>query len=174
MEINKIFSTKNGSALGGQGKIFKVIIILIVSLIVLLFVFKLGVLVGFKKASFSYLWGENYHRNFAGPRNGFFRDFEGREFIDSHGVFGQIIKIDGSNLIIKGRDNVEKIIIVKNNTTIMRFRDTIKLSELKVDDQVVVIGDPNDNGQIEAKLIRLVPPPLSAAPGPQLFRLPHY
>lgn len=128
------------------------------ALIVLLLVFKAGMVVGFKKANFSYRWVENYHRNFGGPRGGFLGDFSDRDFTDAHGTSGQIIKIDGNTLVTKGRDDVEKIVLVKDDTVIKRFQDTLKVADLKVNDYIVMIGDPNDAGQIEAKLIRLFPP----------------
>ncbi len=164
MDLNKFF----------QSKVFKGVVLGIATFIILLIAFKIGTFVGFKKANFSYKWGENYHQNFAGPRGGFFRDFgggflkdfEGRDFIDAHGVIGQIIKIDPSTssgqaatLVIKGKDNVEKIILIEDSTVINRLRETIKPSDLKVDDFIVAIGDPNDAGQIVAKLIRLLPQP---------------
>ena len=148
MNLNKFFHS-NG---------FKVATWTVAGLIVSLFIFKVGVIVGYRKASFTYRWGDSYHRNFGGPRCGFFRDFRDKDFISAHGVFGQIIKIDGSTLVIKGRDEVEKIVSIKNETAIRRFRDMVKPADLKVDDNVVVIGDPNDAGQIEAKFIRLLPP----------------
>ena len=145
MDLNKFF----------QSKTFKTVLCVIGGLIVLLLVFGAGAFVGFKKASFSYQWGENYHRNFAGPRGGFLGDFEGKDFIEAHGIVGQIIKIDGSTLIVKGKDGVEKIVLVSDKTGINNRRETVKVSDLKVDDQVVIIGSPNEQGQIEAKLIRL-------------------
>jgi hypothetical protein len=141
-----------------ESKIFKIILWGILGFIVLLIVFKAGMAVGFKKASFSYKWGENYHRNFGGPKKGFLEDFSGRDFLEGYGTFGQIIKIDDLTLVIDGRGDMEKIILIKEDTVIKRFRDNIKLSDLKVDDYVTVIGEPNEEGQIQAKLIRLSPP----------------
>ena len=149
MDFNKFF----------QSKTFKIVIWGIGGIIVFLLIFEAGMIVGFKKANFSYQWGENYHLNFAGPRGGFFKEFSGRDFIGAHGVFGQIIKIDSSTLVIKGRDNVEKIVLIKDSTVIEHFRDTVKITDLKVDDYVVVIGEPNGVGQIEAKFIRILPLP---------------
>jgi len=113
--------------------------------------------VGYKKASFSYRWGENYHRNFAGPRQGFFGNVSDRNFVESHGTFGQIIKIDGTTLVVRGKNNSEKIIVVKNDTVIRSGGNTVALTDLKVDDSIVTIGEPNNEGQIEAKLIRIMP-----------------
>lgn len=151
MDINKIFQSK-----ASQGILFG-----LAGLIVVLFIFKVGMVVGSRKADFSSRWGEKYHQNFAGPRGGFFNDLGREDFIEANGVFGQVIKIDGQTLVVKGRDNVERIVLVKEDTAIMRFREKIKPSDLKNDDYVVVIGEPNDNGQIEAKLIRVLPPPPS-------------
>jgi len=142
-----------------ESKLFKAIILSIAVLIILVFVFGLGVFVGTKKADFSFRWADQYHRNFGGPQRGFFGDIMGNQFTNSNGVFGQILKIDGQILTIKGRGNAEKSILVSDKTSIIRQRDNIKLFDLKTDDIVVVIGEPNDNGQIEAKLIRVLPPP---------------
>jgi hypothetical protein len=147
-----------------QHDILKWIIVGLISIIVLVLVFGLGVLVGEKKAKFSYLWAENYHRMFAGPKAGFlgslrmppFPPFD--EFIEGHGTFGEIIKIEGNNLVVKGRGNVEKVILVTEKTVIKSGREDIKFSDLKIGDMIVIIGSPNDKGQIEAKLIRVFPP----------------
>jgi len=153
MDANKIF----------QSRAFKITIGAIGALVIGLLIFQLGMFVGFRKASFSYGWGDNYHRNFAGPRQGFVNDLVGRDFIDAHGVFGTIMKIDLPNLLVKGNNSVEKDIILQDDTVIKRFQETINPGNLKVDDNIVIIGDPNDAGQIEAKLIRIVPPPLGQA-----------
>lgn len=147
-------------------KNFKYILWGIGILIAVLLVFKIGMMVGLKKADFSYKWGENYHRNFGGPRGGFLRDFSDKDFVDGHGVFGQIIKIENQVLTIKDPSNTEKAVKADEKTPIKRFMEDVKLTDLKVNDFVVVIGGPNDAGQIEAKLIRLMPPPPAAPPFP--------
>ncbi|MFA5021239.1 MAG: hypothetical protein WC517_04245 [Patescibacteria group bacterium] len=131
-------------------------------LIVMLVAFKAGMSVGFQKADFSYQWGDNYHRNFAGPRGGFAAGFGERDFVEAHGSIGQIIKLDGSTIVTKGPDNLEKVILIDEKTVINRFRDSIGFSGLKIDDFIVVIGEPNAAGQIEAKLIRVMPAPPEA------------
>ncbi|MDO8743104.1 MAG: hypothetical protein Q7J30_00900, partial [Candidatus Azambacteria bacterium] len=87
-----------------------------------------------------------------------------------HGAAGQILKIDPSTssgqaeLVIKGQDGVEKIIIIKEDTSIARFRETIKLSDLKINDSIATIGSPTGDGKIEAKFIRILPEPGVIAP----------
>jgi hypothetical protein len=151
-----------------ESKLFRIIILSTVGLIILVFVFGLGVFVGTKKADFSFRWADEYHRNFGGPQGGLFGNFMGtdKEFANANGVFGQIIKIDSSNgagqvgnLTVKDKDNVEKIVFVNNDTSIIYQRKNIKFSDLKMGDNIVVIGEPNNNGQIQAELIRTMPAP---------------
>lgn len=157
-----------------QSKIFKTVVWVVVGLVVCLLVFAAGVSVGFRKANFSYKWGENYHKNFGGPRGGFFKEFRGGDFIEGYGTAGQIIKIDDitststPSLVIKGTKGAEKIILIKDATVINRLKEALKSSDLKVDDYVVIIGKPNEAGQIEAKLIRIMPAP--QAPPPRFRR----
>ena len=125
--------------------------------VVLILVFGAGVKVGTLKALYSYRWAENYHKNFAGPRGGFLGDwqrFPAGDFISGHGAFGEIIEMKDNGFVIKSRENVEKVIITAEDTTITKGQETIK-DGLKVGDRVVIIGSPDEQGQIEAKLIRL-------------------
>lgn len=163
MDFNKFFQSRG----------FRVATWTVATIIVFLLIFRLGIAVGYRKAAFSYRWGENYHRNFGGPRGGFARDFmNDRMFTESHGVFGTVVSVDPSTsspqassgqaaIIMKGSDDVEKIIQVTADTVITRLRERIAVTDLKTDDPIVVIGNPNDMGQIEAKLIRVMPMPMT-------------
>lgn len=131
--------------------------------VVFLLVFGAGIRVGEVRAKYSYRWAENYHKNFAGPRGGFFSDWRKMprgEFIDAHGSFGEIIELNPStnskqnSFVIKGRGDVEKIIVTTPETVIKNGRETAQ-DDLKIGDRAVVIGSPNSEGQIEAKLIRI-------------------
>jgi hypothetical protein len=143
--------------------ILKWIIVGLLAIVVIVLVFGLGVFVGEQKAKFSYRWAENYHRMFAGPEAGFLKNWKNphflslENFIEGHGTVGEIIKIEGNNLIVKGKRDVEKVILVNEKTVIKSGFENIKVSDLKIGDMIVVIGFPNDKGQIEAKLIRVFP-----------------
>lgn len=149
MDFNRFF----------QSKSFKISLVAIGAFIVLSFVFKVGVFVGYSKARFSYSWGENYHRNFAGPQGGFFdefrRGFGDRDFMSAHGAFGSVIRVDGNIIVMKGEGGVEKNILVLESALVRRGGENIKAVDLKPDEEIVVLGSPNDEGQIEAKLIRV-------------------
>jgi hypothetical protein len=129
--------------------------------VIALMIFQAGMFVGERKAAFSYRFGDNYFRNFGehdGKRGAFGLGKEGR-FPEAHGAMGKILSVTPPTLMILGRDNIEKVILVDDKTMIKHFRDDAMLADLKVDDFIVVIGTPNDMSQIEAKLIRILPPP---------------
>ncbi len=127
-----------------ESKTFRVALYAVGGALVAALIFHAGVAVGYRKARFSYRWGENYHR------------MMGRDLLNAHGTFGKIIKVDASSILVQGRDDAEKTILVKEDTVIRRFRETITFGDLQVDDAVVVVGKPNNVGQIEAKLIRVM------------------
>jgi hypothetical protein len=139
------------------------LIISLAVVLVLIFIFSLGILVGHEKERFSRNWGENYYRNIMGPGRPGMMGFD-RPNINPHSGLGQIIKIEGNSLIVKDQSNVEKTILVNDQTTIIKNFQNIKLSDLKIDDQIIVIGGPNNQGQIEAKLIRVMPNPAPVMP----------
>jgi len=157
LKINLINKNMNENK---QKDALKWIIIGLASFVIVILIFNAGMFVGGMKARFSYKWAESYHENFAGPRGGFLGDwrkslpFPG-DFIEGHGTFGEIIKINDTEFVVRGQDNVEKLIIIKEDTIIEKGRTIIKKEELEVGNQIVVIGSPNEQGQIEAKLIRV-------------------
>jgi hypothetical protein len=126
-----------------------------------------GVAVGIFKARFSYNFGNNYERNFLGSRQGmmggnrgggmmgFFRNAEGKDYRNAHGISGTIISITDNNLAIKDKDGKENTIAVSDKTVIKNGRESIKITDLKANDQIVVLGNPGDNGVINASLIRV-------------------
>lgn len=144
-----------------ESKVFRIIILSVVGVIVLSCVFSMGVFVGARKAEFSFKWAEQYHNNFAGPRQGFFGNMmdSKNQFANSNGVFGQILKINDNTITVKDNDGdkSEKTILIDEKTILMCQKRNLKLSELKVDDNIIVIGSPNNSGQIHAELIRVMP-----------------
>ena len=141
--------------------ILKWIIIGLAGFVIIILVFSAGMFVGGMKARFSYRWAESYHKNFGGPRSGFFnnwRSFPGRDFIEGHGAFGEIIELKDDGFVIKGRGDIEKVIIISEETIVRRGRETEK-DGLRIGEHVTIIGSFNEEGQIEAKLIRVFAPP---------------
>lgn len=143
-----------------QSRKFKLTLGAIGLLIVVLASFVIGVLVGYRKAGFSYSWDDHYERNFGGPSRsrpmGFLPE-PGGEFMDAHGTAGPVLNVGSSTVVVNGRDGMEKTVRITSSTVIRDHRDTVDISKLSTNDRVVVIGSPNANGQIDAKLIRIFP-----------------
>lgn len=147
-----------------QSKNFRKILYGVGIAIAVLVVFQAGMFVGYRKAAFSYRWGDNYHRAFGergehmmgGRMMGFFGD---RDFTNSSGAVGKIVKINLPELVIENKDGIEKSILITDDSIVKRFRETVKPEDIKIGDFVVVIGAPNDNAQVEAKIIRIMPNP---------------
>ncbi len=147
-------------------KRFKIAALAVGVVIIALVSFAGGVAIGFHKAKFSYKFGENYERNFVGgpfqgpgmmargPR-GMMGDFGGRGFRNGHGIAGSIISVADNKVVIKDRDGQENTITVSDQTLIKSGQNTIKVADLKQDEQIVVMGRPGDNGTINADFIRV-------------------
>jgi hypothetical protein len=134
----------------------------IAGLMVIIFVFTFGVFVGERKANFSFKWADQYHRNFAGPKEGFLKEFinTSKGTIEtSNGCFGEIISIEKGSITIKDMNDVERKISVDEKTSIVFQRKKIELADIKIGDHAVILGEPTEEGQIKAGLIRIMPPP---------------
>jgi len=148
---------KNSKKLFQNPDVLKLVIVGLVGFIIIILIFSAGIKVGTLKAKYSYRWADNYHKNFAGPRGGFigdWRKFPAGDFIGGHGIFGEIIELNDSGFVVKGRGDIEKIVVTTNDTVVKKGRQTTE-NGLKVSDRVTIIGSPNEEGQIEAKLIRI-------------------
>ena len=149
-----------------ESKISFRILCLIGFFVVALLIFVAGVTVGYHKASFGRAWGEHYYENFGlgGRHFGMGSTVMNKigmmnYFPTGHGATGKIIRIEPPKFIMQDKDNTEKIIIIETDTEIREGRDNMTINDLATGDFVVIIGTPNELGQIEAKLIRVIPSP---------------
>jgi hypothetical protein len=143
-----------------QSKIVREIVIGIGVIILVLCILFVGINIGEHRARFAGQFGDNFERNFLGPRDGMMGGgYFGGMMPGGHGAIGEIISLNLPQLIVTGPDNLEKTVLISTSTIIRQFQTNIQSSELKVGDFVVVLGNPNENGQIEAKLIRVMPNP---------------
>jgi hypothetical protein len=125
----------------------------------LFFMFNLGIGVGREMERFTCNWTASYHKNFGGPQNGFLDAWKNQppDIINSRGIFGKIIQINGDSLVVQSQDNKEIVVVVTSDTVVTKLRDQVGKETLKVNDILVVLGSPNTDGQITAKLIRILP-----------------
>jgi hypothetical protein len=146
-----------------SNSISKLVIALLIILIILV-VFQAGFMVGYHKGVFSSNLDRNYMRGPNDPRS-FFEPFmhEGDD-VNPHGAVGEIVSMNLPVIMIKGPRMAEEVILVNSNTTVRNFRQTASTSDLSIGKSVIVIGEPNERGEIEASLVRIIPaPPFSLA-----------
>ena len=141
-----------------HSKIFIWIVLGLTQLIIVIAVFSLGVSVGFHKARFTYSWSNNYPNNFGQPGGKLLLQMPppGGQFFNAHGLDGTILSTSTDSIVIKDEDGNEKTIITDPSTTIRLGSQNIMANELKSDQEIVVIGEDNDQGQIQAKFIRVL------------------
>ncbi len=139
-----------------KSKSFKVWSIVIISLVCAVIIFAAGVFTGLEKARFSLRWDENYPVNFVGKSRMPFGMPQDKNFMNAHGSAGNIIRFDSDGVIIKDRAGDEKNILVDNKTVIKNDSRDLKISDLRLNDYIVVIGTPNDSGEVQAKFIRIL------------------
>ena len=146
-----------------QSHSFKGILIGLVIAIIALMLFQAGIAVGYRKATFGHRLGDNFERNFKDPRGGFtFKNIPGgMDMPSGYGAVGKIVSVALPLVVVAGPDNLEKTLVVNENTEIREFRNSITKDKLQVGNYIIVLGTPNDAGQIEAKLIRLAPAPMN-------------
>lgn len=68
--------------------------------------------------------------------------------------FGEVVKINERGFVINGRDNMEKTVIIDEETIFKKGRDMVKIFP-QVGDKVTIVGSLDEVGQIKAKLIRI-------------------
>jgi hypothetical protein len=146
MDIKKIIESKKG----------KYIIVGLILFVFTFIVFRIGIELGYREAYFSSRLGDNYSRNFLGESGGMM-GFMQDNLPGEHGAVGKVVKIDTQTMLVATGNNLEKVIRFTDDTLFRKFRTTIKQGDINVDDSVVVIGFPNDAGEIVAGLIRVVP-----------------
>lgn len=148
-----------------QSKSFQGILIGIIISIIVLLIFQAGVMVGQHKARFGDRMGEHFERNFVGMegREGFppnlIFGFDEMLPPGGHGAVGQVINVTLPTFVIAGPDNLERTILITDETVIRQFRDELQKENIEAGKFVVVLGEPNDKGETEARLIRFLPPP---------------
>jgi hypothetical protein len=145
---------------GGRTKTLTTVIVWLGLVIIALVIFLAGESFGYRRAEFSYRFGDSYDRIFdgqQGPKGPL--PFPGDNmFTDAHGAYGTVVKVSLPNIIIANNDGVEKTVIVASSSMVKQFRNTVTAQNIAVGDTVTVLGSPNATGDIVATLIRIVPP----------------
>lgn len=138
---------------------------IVAAIVILLGSFTLGIHVGERKARHMAGWYAHYEQEFNRSSPMMNRRQPSIPNLQpglpgGHGVFGKIISISGSTLLVQGKDGLEQSVVVTSSTSIRMGRAAGSLQNIQANMPVAVFGDPDDQGQIEARLIRLFEPGL--------------
>lgn len=137
----------------------RALLIIVGGLIVALFIFQAGMIVGFHKARFDMRSGNEYYRAFDKKQKMSPWNISPKEFSGGHGVVGKVIKTEYPRIVVADRENVEKVVVIASSTEVRKFRDKIDPHMIQPDDFTVILGNPNEQGEVSAKFIRILPPP---------------
>jgi hypothetical protein len=119
-------------------------------------VFGFGIAVGYHKALFSSSWGQNYYRNFyGGAHGGPMGALDAHAPWNAHGTEGSVIDVSSSTISLRDGDNNERSVEISSDTVIRKMDTTVSIAAVNVGDMVTVIGEPNGNGQVRAKFVRV-------------------
>ena len=77
-------------------------------------------------------------------------------------VMGNITKVDGMNLMVKGADGKEIMVMMDAKTKVTQGTKKVDVKTLKVGDRVVAAG-PEAQGMISAETVKLGAAPAAAA-----------
>lgn len=126
-------------------------------LILLFVVFGLGIAVGYERAGFAAGFDRNYFRIFfGGPPSGTISMMAPPMPVGMHGVVGSVIDVGTSTISVTNQESNEQSIAVSSGTVIRDGNNTVTIGDVAVGDQIAVIGEPNDQGQVAARFIRII------------------
>ncbi len=79
-------------------------------------------------------------------------------FRGAHGAIGTIQAINDQTVTLQTRDGKTQMISLDNKTRFDKNFQKISLGDLKVGDEILVIGSPGADGQINARLVGVIDP----------------
>lgn len=145
-----------------ESKKVRTVLWILGGLIVLFVVFGLGIAVGYDRAGFAAGFDRNYYRIFfGGPPGGPVGMMSPPMPVATHGVVGTVIDLGTSTISVADGKNNEQSVLVSSGTVIRDGDSDSVIGDMAVGDQIAVIGEPDNNGQIEARFIRIISTPSS-------------
>ncbi|MFA6459351.1 MAG: hypothetical protein WCV79_03075 [Candidatus Paceibacterota bacterium] len=75
-----------------------------------------------------------------------------------HGVIGSVNHINLPRFSVRGPHRPEVMVMIGSSTALRRLRTPVGPEDLRVGQQVVVLGSPDSEGTLSATFIRILPP----------------
>lgn len=145
-----------------SSKKIRTVLFILGGLILLFVVFGLGVAVGYDRAGFAAGLDDNYYRVFYGASPGGPMGMMPPTATASiHGVVGKVIDLGTSTVSVENQQGSEESVVVSPGVDIRNGNTDVAISGMAVGDTIAVIGEPNGQGQIVARFIRIFSAPSS-------------
>lgn len=91
--------------------------------------------------------------------------------IESHGVLGTIQTIGANTFVVKERTGTLKTVLVDDQTVVRRGHISIKFTDLKLNEPVIVLGNPEKTEEIiKARIVRTMGESSQDASGSGMMR----
>ena len=116
-----------------------------------------GQTIGERRAAHAGRWQQNYERNFFGYAKEGQHFGKPRHFLKGHALLGEVLTVSENTITVKGQDDTEQSVSLTDNTVIRRNGSAGTRDDLAAGTRVAVFGHPNNEGQVEARLIRMFP-----------------
>lgn len=126
-------------------------------LFILSITLQFGIFIGYHKASFARDWGDHYKKNFGMERPESFRGMMGNTLPNAYGASGKVLSVTLPTFVVEDTNGTEKTILITDATIIKSGMQNASSSSITSNSIVMVLGDPTASGQIQAKLIRIMP-----------------
>lgn len=140
-----------------KSRSFRVVVTALLVVLVAAVIFQAGMFVGYRRATFSYHWNEMYTRGPGDPHS-VYAPFMGDDMNPNpDGASGEIVSVHLPEIMIKAPSQNEKVVIISPDTIIRRMRAMGSSSDLTSGTQVIVVGKPDDQGDIRASFVRIFP-----------------
>lgn len=131
----------------------------VIAIVAGLLILRLGMFIGHVQAALSLRAGDTYFRAIDGrdARNTLF--FVSNDMPSAHGAVGRVLSVSLPTFVVASPDNVEKTVVVSSGTAVRRFRDAVPATDIRPNEFIVVLGNPDGAGRIQADLVRIMQAP---------------
>ena len=72
-----------------------------------------------------------------------------------HGVTGEVVDVATDTIVVRGSNGSEESVLIVSGTPIRDMNENISEQEIAPNDQIVVLGDPDQDGVVEARFVRI-------------------
>lgn len=126
-------------------------------ILAILITFGLGLLVGYRRAIFAADFGEGYYRSVYGdPFGKPMIGAMGMGPVMMHGVAGEVLDVSSDTITVEDPNGNEESVLIMANTPVREMGNDVSATIIQPDDRVVVIGEPDASGEVDARFIRVL------------------